>query len=238
MRSRTIVTIVALAVTALPGIAAHEAPPEGCRETGTHAEGEEPRLICTEANYFHCAGDLKLQNAEIIANSNIPSWDTTPPAGSVTAGEGCGTYETLLTSGDNPYNGMDGIWEGTFTGNLESFTVEVHKIDTGTSRVDDTEAALLWIRIDGVDVVARQADGTPMAAERSSTGASIKYTFTVTGLQGYNLERGAGTIERTITIGVRSFANNQGAWVWDTTEVPAGVTFNPASPAGTLVFPG
>jgi hypothetical protein len=230
MRLRRLLLISTLVPALLWGTAYADEPADeddACRVA--FGEDEDARLLCTEQNYFTCVGDVKLQNVAIL-QGEIPGWDTTPPDQSVTDGAGCGTYESNLTNTSNPRNGHDGVWEGMFTGNLDSMTIEIHKIDNGLSRTSDDEPLLLWIQVDGMDVVPRQTSGFQVAGERSSTGASIEYVFSITDI-GLITQAGPGTTTRHVMIGIRSFADYQGTWVWDTTEVPSGVTFNPETPA-------
>lgn len=69
----------------------------------------------------------------------------------------------------------------------------------------------------------------------SSTGASRNLEFTVTDL-GFAFEDGDGEAVRSVevTIGVW-YLNDNAAWVWDTTDVPSGITFNDLTPAATKV---
>ncbi len=40
-------------------------------------------------------------------------------------------------------------------------------------------------------------------------------------------EDGDGTQQRKITLVLGSFTEIQGLWVWDSTDAPSGITFNP-----------
>jgi hypothetical protein len=202
------------------------AGPVGATHGGPHP------TFRTEQTYFHCAGETKVQNLS-YTQGQIPSWNTTPPPGSVQAGHGCGYYDPLV---NNVANGdqtvaLDAVWRGTFSGNLRDLTVELHRLlpaqgATFPNRlvvvltIDDEE------RINNNNVVI-----TPAA---SSTGASQSAKITITDL-GYAIEDGDGTQQRTVTMGIKSFNETQSIWVFDTTEVPAGITFNPAAPSGTVV---
>jgi hypothetical protein len=183
-----------------------------------------------EPTYFHCEGDVKLQNVAVV-QGQIPSWDATPPPGSVQEGHGCGFYDPLLTNTGAPGN-MDGIWEGTFTGNLRNLTVELHRL-LPAAGVTFPNRFNITVDVDGASRLAN--DNVVMTPEVSSTGASQKLLFTLEGL-GYASEDGDGEIERTIRLQVRSFNETQSLWVFDTTEVPAGITFNPEAPSGTIVL--
>jgi hypothetical protein len=207
------------------------------------ASSTEPPTFRSERVYFHCTGPTKATNVNLAAGSAVPTWDTTAPTGSVTGGAGCGSADpALLVDGTaekpTPTN-LDGVWTGTFTGNLSSLTVEAHAIYTGAARSGAFQFGVTPVLfVDGVRKVTDPATLriTPVP---SSTRASEKITFTLTGL---NLtedldgdkvpDAGPGTKKRTITLQLRNqFADVNGvvAWVFDTTEVPAGITFNPAT---------
>lgn len=223
MRLLRLVTVLLMVTAALAGPVHAQEPADACRVVS--GEAEEERQVCAERVYYECVGDIKAQNVAIL-QGQVPGWSTTEPTQSFTTGAGCGTAETALTNASNPANGHDGVWQGTFTGNLDSMTLEFHKIDT-TSRTDDVESLLLWIQVDGVDRVARTTDTTiEVAGTRSSTGLTISYVVSLTDLK-LVTEVGTGETERSIMISARSFANYPGAWVWGAAEVPSGITFNP-----------
>ncbi len=188
-------------------------------------DGEIEPTLRTEANWFHCAGDTKVQN--LNANEgNLPSWDTDEPAGSFTSGEGCGYYENLLSGNDL----VDATWSGSFAGNLDSFTVEVHRL-IPQAGVTFPNRFVLTIAVDGSVLYD---DDINLSFVESSTGASESALFSVTGLD-YLEEDGDGTIERSVTITLASYNETQSIWVFDATEIPAGITFNPEIPKGARV---
>jgi hypothetical protein len=201
-------------------------------------------VFSSERVYFHCTGPTKATNANLAAGSAIPTWDTSAPTGSVSGGAGCGTADpAFLVDGTaekpTPTN-LDGVWSGTFTGNLRSITVEAHAIYTGAARSGAFQFGVTpVVFVDGKRMVSDPATlrVTPVP---SSTRASEKITFTLAGLnltedldKDGKADAGPGTTKRTITVQLRNqFADVNGvvAWVFDTTEVPSGLTFNPGSP--------
>jgi hypothetical protein len=164
----------------------------------------------------------------------------------VTGGAGCGTADpAFLIDGTaerpSPTN-LDGVWSGTFTGNLRSITVEAHAIYTRAARSGAVPFGVApVVFVDGKRMVV---EGTPAVVRvtpvPSSTRASEKITFTLTGLnlvddldKDGQADAGKGTTKRTITVQLRNQfvdANGAVAWVFDTIKVPAGLTFNPAAP--------
>ena len=193
----------------------------------------EPTLR-TERTWFHCAGTAKVQNAE-YAQRNVPSWTTTAPAQSVQQGAGCGYYENAGGGylGSNETT-LDSIWEGSFTGNLDSITMELHNIHASAARATGPFKLRANLLVDGVDVLDPDAPQIEVAPVPSSTKLSEMLRFTVTGI-GLRTEEGDGQQVRRIRLIIRSLSEEQSAWVWDTTEVPAGLTFNPAAPEAVKV---
>ena len=189
--------------------------------------GDIHPTLRTEQTYFHCAGPVKVQNF-YTAQGVIPGWDTNPPAGSVQAGEGCGYYENIITEDADP-SPVKATWEGTFAGNLDSLTVELHRLLPAAGA--STNLVVGTVTIDGVERFSGDIDLQPVASE---TGASTMAKFSLRRLK-YLTEDGDGTTERTIRVTIDSYNEQQSAWVWDTTEVPSGVVFNPASLAGSTV---
>lgn len=235
----------AVRVTLALCLAALAAGPAAATHGGIHP------TLRTERTYFTCVGDTKVQNVSML-NGQTPGWDTSAPTQSVQAGAGCGTADSALTNTSTVNNGHDGAWAGTFTGNLRDLTIEAHMIDLGASRTDDVFPALITLIIDGETWVERTT-ALDVTLVRSSTGASGMAKFSITGLgkitevkdsagnvidvktQGLITEDGNGTAEHEITLGIRAYADYPTAWVWDTTEVPSGITFNPATLEPTRV---
>ena len=195
--------------------------------------GQHPTLR-TERVWFHCAGDVKVQNAA-YAQRVVPSWNTTPPAQSVQQGAGCGYYENAAGGylGPNETT-LDSVWEGSFTGNLDSLTVELHNIHASAARAGETFKFRANLLIDGVDVLDPDAPQIEVVPAPSSTRLSEAMRFTVTGI-GLQPEDGDGAQARRIRLVIRSLTEAQSAWVWDTTEVPAGLEFNPSAPQPVTV---
>jgi hypothetical protein len=252
-RLHTLVAISLLtALVASPAIASHG---------GIHP------TFRSETVYFHCHGPTKLYQANwtlaLADPSSYPTWDTTEPQQSVQQGAGCGAVDWGGTT-----NALySAVFKGTFTGNLEDFTVRVHQLLLGNARAARTETLRLYAEIDGVPIFppgtqpahGRTVTVTPV---KSSTGASELFEFSVTNVGfardvvddqgrvvdvetgGVALEDGDGELEHELLLflGVHGTALGQnpaghkvGTWVWDTTEVPSGITFNPPSLAAATV---
>jgi len=187
-----------------------------------------------QATYLHCVGANKVQN-----NDFPTPFDATPPSGSYQGGAGCGFLDSGALINTGPGGGQGDLGTaGTSVGNLKNLTFEVHLLgQTNYSAILNTVDLGVWLLIDGETYLAEgtQVSGIPLQA--SSTGASQKLEFTVTNLDDtLATEDGDGTQEREIqlTIGLW-FGDENGSWVWDATEIPSGITFNDATPAGIKV---
>jgi hypothetical protein len=198
------------------------------------ADVVEPTLR-TERAWFHCTDGAKVQTLEMWGG-NLPSWDTQPPASSVQDGAGCGFVDHplhgLSLSGE-PWSGAD--WRGTFVGNLDSITVDVHQLlsDNSVATVNGTGFGVRLF-VDGEQVLNDSIDLADWQPENSNVTRTT--SFTVAGL-GYLVEDGDGTIERDIRLYLFSKMVGE-TWVFDTTEVPAGLTFNPDAPAARVLHAG
>lgn len=218
MRRGLLAVLTGLLVLPLGGIATAE-------------HGDIHPTFRAEQNFFHCAGDTKVQNVS-YSQGQIPSWNTTAPPGSVQAGHGCGYYEPLITNAlPVPF---DAVWQGKFSGNLRDLTIELHRMLPAQGATVPNRLVVVILIDDEERLNNNNVVITPTA---SSTGASQSARITLKGLN-YETEDGDGTQERTIRIQIASFNETQSIWVFDTTEVPAGITFNPAAPSGTVVQAG
>jgi hypothetical protein len=167
------------------------------------------------------------------AAGNAATWDREAPTQSVTSGAGCGTIDSPFYQTAQP-NLYDAAWSGTFTGNLDTLNVELHNIYVGPGRATGQLASSVRLFVDGEPLFAEELgrDAT-FPAVRSSSGASEKIQFSIRNI-GFVAE--AENIEHTVLLMMSSgTALNRGptvndtlsGWVWDTTEVPSGITFNP-----------
>jgi hypothetical protein len=212
-----------------------------------------------ETVYFHCSGQTKMYQANWGASvgSYAVPWNTTAPAESVQAGAGCGGADWGGTS--NP--AYDPVFRGDVTGNLSSVTVRIHSLVTGNARQTATESLRVWGDVDGVPIFPAAGRKVTVTPVRVNSGATDLYEFTITNLGFYEegvdeagnaytrsgglaTEPGDGTNVHTLSLGIGldgvAFGTDPAsykatAWVWDTTEVPAGLTFNPAAPAAATV---
>ncbi len=236
----------AITVMAAIGVIAGVAGPVGATHGGFHPTFREERV------YFHCGGGTKVKNID-YAQGGLAPWDVTPPAQSVQQGAGCGVIDSSAIRNTDPGGGpADPAFGGTYTGNLQNLTVELWMLghspgSVGTDTVDVTP----WLVIDGETYVSDTTilTGAPLVA--SSTGASRKLEFTIPKLgtvrevldsqgnvvdvvtTGLAKESASGQHEIQINVRIRGTGTPNAVWVWDTTEVPSGITFNDPTPSAT-----
>jgi hypothetical protein len=188
-----------------------------------------PELIETPT-YLLCEGTTKVAQANYAVDGiEVTTWGTDAPTQSVQAGAGCGSADTSLTgtTTNNPI--YDFPMSGTFTGNLDAITVELHSIDT-TGRLGDINVDL-QLSIDGKVVLTDALVTAPVTT--SSTGATESITFTITDL---DLLEEADLKTHRVELTVQThFLDDANGWVWGTTEVPSGLTFNPETPEAVRV---
>ena len=187
-----------------------------------------PNLV-TQQVWFAC-GPEKLENAE----DNVATWDTEAPTASVTTGAGCGTVDTPFMQ-TAPGNLYDASWTGYFTGNLDTVNVELHNIYVGPARGTGKLGAAVKLFVDGTPLFGELGKEVTLTPVRSATGLSEKVTIAITDI-GYVAEsdnseheialemHGGATLNRGPTV-----TDTVSGWVWDTTEVPSGMTFNPTT---------
>jgi hypothetical protein len=215
VRRTVALAIAALVATAVPAVA--------------QTDPTAPTLR-TEKVFFHCSGgsNVKLQNAE-VAQGRIPTWDTKAPTTSFTAGGGCGHYDNILssTAATRP---TDAQWAGSFTGNLDRLTLELHRL-LPTQGATRPNIVILEVLVDGALKFTGDVTLTPTT---SSSGASQSAFVTLEGI-GLAKEPGDGAKVRQVQVNLASYNETQSAWVFDATEVPAGIVFNPAAPKGTVI---
>ena len=215
MQQRRRLAIVIVAVVALA------APAASASETNSATGAPTKR---TERVYFHCAGTNKVQNTE----TTTPSWNTMAPTQSFQTGGGCGHYGNLLEVIPTPLRHV--IWNGTFTGNLDALTAELHNIHASSDRATADIRLAVELTIDG-HISYTHPVSSPTATPRAAGGTALADKLLIS-FQGLGLvsEEGDGTQVHEVTLEVGVYNEIQSVWVWDATEMAAGITFNPSAP--------
>lgn len=202
----------------------------------------------TEHAWFHCTGDTKLYNANWLMNLGAESvympWDTTPPAASATTGAGCGSYD--LGGVTNPV--YDPVFRGYFNGNLRDLTIRLHHLLLSNTRRGQPVSLTVQAAIDGVNLFPGDGKSVTVTPTPANMGVTEAFEVSITNIGfandvldaagnvvgvetgGAAYEDGDGDDEHELTVfvGLTEYPR-PGLWVWDTTEVPSGITFNPLS---------
>jgi hypothetical protein len=196
-----------------------------------------------ERTYVHCGETPKAATVDVL-QGNLPTWDATPPTTSVQGGAGCGTLDTesepITPTVDEVDNTARMVWEGTFTGNLDSIVVHAHAIWAGAGRIEDVQKIEDYGLYFTMNVDGEEIDVYPLVKPKvvhSSTRASSEFIYTIDGFDlvdpvtdanGDGVADDEGTTEHTIKLRLtpKGPANAAVVWVWDTTEVPSGLHFN------------
>ena len=233
------------------------AAPASATHGGIHPTFREERV------YFHCTGATKLYNANYWSlQGHVTGWDTTPPSGSVQGGAGCGGLEYGGFTNAAYDVAFGGTFTGNVRDlTVEIHQLLLGNIRTATTETLRLQA---WIDDKPLFPVGTQPTSgrtVTVTPVRSSTGASERFVFSITNIGyardvtdpqgnvigvdrgGAALEHGDGSEEHTFLIYVGTHGNTQdadvktklGAWAWDTTEVPSGITFNPGTLAAAKV---
>lgn len=205
-----------------------------------------------EDNYFHCTGQFKVENLNNAADDTTPAtWNTTKPTKSVTDGEGCGALDVAAV---REAGNVDAYFSGTFTGNIRDLTIHLYSFILSQARAPSTPLTVKVARldVDGETYVTNTAvNVTPTI---TNMGATESVDLSVTGLGfanpiydangnlvdvekgGLATEDGDGTTQHQIVFYIDSDPNQTNTfWVWDTSEVPAGITFNPGQLAAAKI---
>ena len=190
--------------------------------------------VCRQDTWIHQAA-TKFGNAPAYGIPNggteYPSWNTTAPTESVQAGAGGGYLSLAAYSQNTDYTDPKGAvtFRGSFTGNLDNIAAKLF-LFSPARQADATQAVSMRLTIDGTVIyqTADAADRTPLSP---GGDAVLQTTFAFIDLYkamgDAGLELGeAVTHSIELTIGNWFTVNDNALYVYDTTEVPAGLIFN------------
>ncbi len=223
--------IVAFAVVAaVPASAADGV----CYFTSTDAEGNPTGpSFCGQQVWFH-QGATKAGNLGATGATAYPSWNTTKPAASVTAGAGGGyatqgvPRQTASDPATDPY--VLPTFKGKFTGDIDNLVAEVFLFAPATAAANTPGAYVgsTELTIDGKPILSPTSVDLAL---QPAGNAVMKATFAITDISG--AMAGAGLASgpdavHDVTFGFGAFGlvSATGVIVYDTTEVPSGLSFN------------
>jgi hypothetical protein len=223
---RLVLLLAILSLLAVPAVA--------------QTDPEEVEIRMDQEVFFLCDGETPVQNVENV-ESRFATWGPQAPTESVAGGAGCGAVDSpfMQQTVGNPY---DASWEGTYTGALDSLTLHLHNIYVGPARTDGAFQLKVRLFANGRALGGENGLDVAVTPLRSSTGASELVEVTIEGI-GLNEKRDEARTQRLGLIVHGGTPRSTGptvtdtlsGWVWGTTEVPAGITFNPTEPAEAVV---
>lgn len=203
------------------------------RGAETTEDSTDDVTACRQDVWFHGAG-VPADNLD-NAQGTFAEWDTTPPAASVTAGAGNGLLANSTTHQfGTPFDErVSFVAAGSFDGAIEALIVELYLFTPGTN-VDDPENPV--VRGDFSVNAQLLVEGTPVQTldDRVVTlepaGEAVqRITFAFEGLSD-TIEL-IGELDTAHDVEVRvhgtTIVSDTAIFVYDTTEVPAGMVFNP-----------
>lgn len=202
MRRTAVLSALLCATASLGAVASDHAEPRACVDDPTRTvelDGTSvPVQYCQTTLFAQCT-DADPAAGKVVLPTDAVTLAETPPSGSFTAGEGCGTVDEPVFGNTQhaagPYHYfLDGFaLEG---GNLDTLTLEAHFLGPNVGYAGQEVALDVRITVDGVSLFGTEEGtsvaGDPFAApaqrritvvpEVSDTGASSRVVFTVTGL--------------------------------------------------------
>lgn len=231
---RTTAALAALGLAATFTVAAHV--PEGCYIALEHdpAIEEDDVIACEQETWFHRAtthaGNVGF--VDPTGTHGLATFDTNPPAGSVTGGNGGGYLATQAL--DNDGDLVEAEFTGTFTGVLDNLDIDLHTLVGSESNAQDNQSIRVVLTVDGATIHSGDMLDVPAVVEEASAAGSLRLDFGITGIAGlldrFNLPNDPDT-EHTVTLEVGvHYTNHVVVFAFDTTEVPGGITFNALEP--------
>ena len=188
---------------------------------------------CRQDVWFHGTG-LPADNID-NAQGTFATWDTEPPASSVAEGAGNGVLaNSTLHQFGSPFDEREAfVASGTFTGAIDDVAVELYLFTPGTN-IDDPNNPVVrgdysvdaQLNVDGV-TVATIADEVVTLEPAGEALQRITFAFRDVS----DVIELVGDLEGEHAVEIRvhgtTIISDAALIVYDTTEVPAGMVFNP-----------
>lgn len=232
------------AVLSLGAVASADTAPAGCRtvsvvtdvETGTTKD-----VTACRTDTWLVGSATKADNLAGTGASATPTWDLTKPDKSVQAGAGSG-YGTVAAAaiaapGDPTFTP---VFTGKVTGPLDNLAADLYLSAPVYSATGTPWPMTLVVSVDGTTVFSQTAAeiDVPMEAnptETTGTGATKRIRFALTDVAQAMQDNGIALEgEHTVSMQIinRYYGDGHTVFLYDTTEVPAGIVFN--APASSL----
>lgn len=221
-----LVLLVALGLLALPA---------GADEHGPCEDPETGELVLDELQTYLHGAETQAGNLGAIGATGFPSWSEDAPAASVTEGAGAGyltNSSNFVVEEDETVFGL--TLEGEFSGCLDTMLFDLYAFlptnRTGTSgNLEESPfTGIINVHVNGQQVVFGSEIDT--VTEPNPDGdATYLVRLSVTNLHNALARLGVdptGDHELRINVSPRYINTDNALFVYDTTEVPAGILFN------------
>lgn len=172
----------------------------------------------TQQVWFTCPGETGISQLD-----GASTWSAeTPPEG-----EACTSVDTAHHASSAEDTGADTVFHGSFTGKLDSLTVQLHLERLVDS---DTVDLAVGLTVDDAKRVTWPTNVTAIPAEGSPHGV-VEFSIHRLGL----LDSADDVRhELTLTVSLRTGLST-GAWRWGSADMPSGITFHPSQLAETVI---
>ena len=238
-------TAAALAALGLAAGLTVAAAPDGCYVALDHDATTEADdvIACEEQHWFHRstshAGNLGYVDPS--GTHGLATFDTNPPAGSVSGGNG-GGYLATQALGQDP-DLLEAQFSGTFTGVLDRMDIDLHQLVATEDELQGEVTIQVIVEVAGAEIVNFDEVVVPTVVEEASAAGSTRADFAITDLAA-RFEQFGGALPNApdttheVTLKIReNWSDNVAVWAFDTTEVPGGITFNAVElEPGTVVL--
>lgn len=201
---------------------------------GAETEATEDDLeACRSDVWFHDAG-TKVDNLD-NAQGTFATWDTTPPGTSVTGGAGAGALATSAShQNGTPYDERESFTAAaTVDGALAAVAVELYLFPpAGMAQSETSYRVDAELEVDGQSL-ATIGDRTVTMETAGDAVQRIRFSFTgladqIDLFHSFSLVNALGTSHDVkLTVHGTGIGTSGAVFVYDTTEVPAGMVINP-----------
>lgn len=180
-----------------------------------------------ERSVWFTPAETKVGNLAATGATAFPTWDEEEPTASVTAGAGGGyaANGTFRQTEGNSDPTFMATFVGAHEGRIDNLDVTLYLFAPGRQN-ETTFSASADLLVDGARVMSFDQADLPLAP---AGDAVLSTAFAVTDVEAALLRKGIdpqATHEITVAVTGYAIATTSAVFVYDTTEVPAGMVFN------------
>lgn len=181
-----------------------------------------PNLV-RERVWFHCAGADRSTD-----NTLSPRWNRVAPnLAFVGSASGCRLVDVGGQRDATQGTTLDATWRGTYTGNLDSLTIDVHNVNAGRSRLGGVMDVHVRLSVDGKPVLtdgAAHGRFVKVVPTEANSGVTYAVRFSITDI---GMLSEVDDKEHEVVLTLAADTDHESVWTYDSTEVPSGLFFNP-----------